>query len=56
VKTGKKAIDDKTRIPKGDLRENGLAISEIKSNKVLCADRVLKKNALYVSEDGGNKF
>ena len=50
-----KKLDDSNGIPKGDLGRMGLAISESNSNKVYALIES-KKNALYVSEDGGNKF
>lgn len=50
-----KKLDDKNGIPKGDLGRMGLAISESNSNKVYALIES-KKNALYVSEDGGNMF
>lgn len=42
-------------LPKGDLGRMGLAISAANSNKVYALIES-SKNALYVSEDGGNKF
>ncbi len=50
-----KKLDDSNGIPKGDLGRMGLAISESNSNKVYALIES-KKNALYISEDGGNKF
>lgn len=50
-----KKLDETNGIPKGDLGRMGLAISASNSNKIYALIES-KKNALYVSEDGGNKF
>ncbi|HAZ23881.1 MAG TPA: hypothetical protein DCY95_03845, partial [Algoriphagus sp.] len=48
-------LGDKNGLPKGDLGRMGLAISAANSNKVYALVES-KKNALYVSEDGGSNF
>ena len=50
-----KKLDDKNGLPKGDLGRMGLAISKANSNKVYALVES-SKNALYVSEDGGDNF
>ncbi len=50
-----KRLDDSNGLPKGDLGRMGLAISAANSEKVYALIES-KKNALYVSMDGGNKF
>ncbi|MFC3881517.1 hypothetical protein ACFOSV_15085 [Algoriphagus namhaensis] len=50
-----KKLDDSNGIPSGDLGRMGLAISAANSDKVYALIES-KKNALYVSEDGGNNF
>jgi photosystem II stability/assembly factor-like uncharacterized protein len=50
-----KKLDETNGIPKGDLGRMGLAISAANSNKIYALIES-KKNALYVSEDGGDKF
>lgn len=48
-------LDDSNGLPKGDLGRMGLAISAANSEKVYALIES-KKNALYVSEDGGSNF
>ncbi|MHA7128456.1 WD40/YVTN/BNR-like repeat-containing protein [Algoriphagus namhaensis] len=50
-----KKLDDSNGLPKGDLGRMGLAISAANSDKVYALIES-KKNALYVSEDGGKNF
>lgn len=50
-----KKLDDKNGLPKGDLGRMGLAMSKANSQKVYALIES-SKNALYVSEDGGNNF
>lgn len=50
-----KKLDDSNGLPSGDLGRMGLAISAANSDKVYALIES-KKNALYVSEDGGNNF
>lgn len=51
----KKLNAEDNGLPKGDLGRMGLAISAANSNKVYALIES-SKNALYVSEDGGNRF
>ena len=51
----KKLTAEENGIPKGKLGRMGLAISKANSNKVYALIES-SKNALYVSEDGGQKF
>ena len=50
-----KELDEKNGLPKGDLGRMGLAISAANSDKIYALIES-SKNALYVSEDGGNNF
>ena len=50
-----KKLDDKNGLPKGELGKIGIAIAQNKPN-VVYALVESKKNALYRSDDGGNKF
>ena len=50
-----KKLDEKNGLPKGDLGRMGLAMSKANSQKVYALIES-SKNALYVSEDGGNNF
>lgn len=51
----KKLTAEENGLPKGNLGRMGLAISKANSNKVYALIES-SKNALYVSEDGGEKF
>lgn len=53
--TWKKLSAEENGLPKGKLGRMGLAISKANSNKVYALIES-SKNALYVSEDGGEKF
>jgi len=48
-------LDDKNGLPKGEVGKIGIAIAQNKPN-VVYALVESKKNALYRSDDGGNKF
>lgn len=50
-----KKLDETNGLPKGNLGRMGLTISAAKSDKVYALVES-SKNALYVSEDGGEKF
>ena len=50
-----KKLDDKNGLPKGELGKIGIAVAQNKPN-VVYALVESKKNALYRSDDGGNKF
>ncbi len=50
-----KKLGESNGLPKGNLGRMGLAISEANSSKVYALVES-SKNALYVSEDGGNNF
>ncbi|MEM1122596.1 MAG: hypothetical protein AAGJ18_19285, partial [Bacteroidota bacterium] len=50
-----KKLDDKNGLPKGEVGKIGIAVAKNKPN-VVYALVESKKNALYRSDDGGNKF